>query len=167
MCKCMRYPSVFLVLLLVAVTTAVLAADAGGDKKVSALVISNNGVKDAKLLKDDVANIFLGKKSTFSDKSKIVFVTLAKGKTHENFLKTYLSKTPSQFANYWKKQVFTGKAKAPKAFKTEKELVDFVAKTKGAIGYISPATAKDAKIMQDEATRKDKVKTVTIAKKKK
>ncbi len=167
MCKCMKYSSVFLTLLLVAGSPVVLAAEAGGDEKAGALIIANNGVKDVKLLKGDVANIFLGKKTTFSDKSKIVFVTLAKSKTHEGFLKTCLNKTPSQFANYWKKQVFTGKAKAPKAFKTEKELVDFVAKTKGAIGYISPATAKDAEIMQDEATKKDKVKTVTIVKKKK
>ena len=159
--------SVFLTLLLVAGSSRVLAADGSEDEKTRVLVVSNNGVKDTSLVKDDVANIFLGKKSTFSDKSNIVIVTLAKGQTHENFLKTYLNKTPSQFANYWKKQVFTGKAKAPKSFKTEKELVEFVAKTKGAIGYISPATAKDTKIMKDETTNKDKVKTITITKKKK
>ncbi len=159
MYKHARYVGMLLILLVVADSPVVSAAEI--DTKKGGLVIVNAEVKEAKLTKGDVANIFLGKKSTYSDKSKIVIVTLKEGAAHTGFLKTYLGKTPAQFKNYWKKLVFTGKAKQPKSFKTEKELVEYVGKTKGAIGYISLAASKDAKVMQD------KVKTIPVTVKKK
>jgi hypothetical protein len=36
--------------------------------------------------------------------------------------------------------VFSGKGKKPKSFKTSKELLDYVANTEGAVGYIDKDT---------------------------
>ncbi len=158
MYKRMEFLGMLLTLLVVAGSSVVSAQEI--DTKTGGLLIINSQVKEAKLTKAGVASIFLGKKTTYSDKSKVVLATLKEGTPHTGFLKTYLGKTPSQFKNYWKKLVFTGKAKQPKAFKTEKELVEYVGKTKGAIGYISLAASKDTKIMQD------KVKTIPVSAKK-
>ncbi len=158
MCKHMKSLGVLLTLVLIAGSTVVSAEEI--DTKTGGLVIVNAEVKEAKLTKKDVASIFLGKKTTYSDKSKVVLATLKEGVPHTGFLKIYLSKTPSQFASYWKKLVFTGKAKQPKAFKTEKELVAYVGKTKGAIGYLSVATSQNAEIMTD------KVRTIPVTVKK-
>lgn len=104
----------------------------------SVIVICNNSVSEDSLTKEDIKNIFLGMKTTWSNNQKIVFVTLKEGDVHDIFLKEYIGKTIFQYANYWKKQVFTGKGKPPKSFETEEELVNYVADTEGAVGYISP-----------------------------
>ncbi|MBN2064617.1 MAG: hypothetical protein JW745_07420, partial [Sedimentisphaerales bacterium] len=62
----------------------------------------------------------------------------------------------SQFINSWKKLVFSGKSKMPKDFATEKEMVEYIAKTSGAIGYVHVNTSKDGSIMTE------KVKAITI-----
>lgn len=102
-----------------------------------AMVIVNSGVAEETLSKSDIEKIYTGKKSKWSDGSKIIFAGLKDGATHDSFLDTYVSKSPAKFKAYWKKMVFTGKGKPPKAFDTEEELMAYVAKTSGAIGYVS------------------------------
>lgn len=104
------------------------------------VVIANKDVQTDSLTANTLMNIFLGKKSSWDDGQRIIFATLKSGKTHEDFIKTYVNKSSSQFSNYWKKQVFTGKGKLPEQFESEKDLVKYVASTKGAIGYISTGT---------------------------
>ena len=86
--------------------------------------------------------ILLGKAKKWPDGNKIVLAVLARGPTHDSFIKHYARKTPKQFTNYWRKMVFSGKGKMPKSFSTEKKLMAFVALTPGAIGYIDSATPK-------------------------
>ena len=103
------------------------------------VVISNSSVPENTLNSKDLSSIYLGKKSTWSDGSKIVFVVL-KDDACASFYKDYVGKSESQFNTYWKKQVFTGKGKPPREFDSAKEMVDFVAATKGAIGYVPAGT---------------------------
>ena len=103
------------------------------------VVISNSSVTESTLSKKDVSSIYLGKKSSWSNGSKISFVVL-EGETHEAFLKNYVGKSESQFNTFWKKQVFTGKGTPPRKLDSEKAMVDFVAGTAGAIGYVSSGT---------------------------
>jgi ABC-type phosphate transport system substrate-binding protein len=91
-----------------------------------------------------VRNIFLGKKTKWDNGQQIVIVTLKDSETHKNFLKKYIAKTATQFKSYWKKQVFTGKGSVPKSFEKEEDLLDFVAGTEGAIGYVSSGLNTDA-----------------------
>ena len=100
------------------------------------VVIANKSVSDTTLTKSDLSNIYLGKKSAWSDGSKINFVVLA-GNTHAAFLKDYIGRTESQFNTFWKKQIFTGKGSPPKELNSDQAMVDFVAQTAGAIGYVS------------------------------
>ena len=100
------------------------------------MVICNDSVSIDSLEKKDVKNIFLGRKTRWADGDKINFVTLKSGPVHDLFLKLYVGKTLSQYNNYWKKRAFTGKGKVPKSFATPEELIGYVVKTRGAIGYI-------------------------------
>lgn len=106
------------------------------------LIIGSKNIPESSLSKTDVQNIFLGKK-TKVDSTKISFVILKEGDIHEGFLKEYLSRTPSQYDKYWKKMIFTGQGKAPKVFKTEEELVEYIKTTEGVIGYISSDTGQN------------------------
>lgn len=100
------------------------------------VLICNKDVPDAALSRDDVQQIFLGRKTRWSDGGKITFGVLKGGDVHEAFLRTFLSKTDSQFAMFWKKMVFTGKGRLPASFDTPEDLRDYVAATPGAVGYV-------------------------------
>jgi ABC-type phosphate transport system substrate-binding protein len=104
------------------------------------VIIVNSELKVSVLDRETVQNIFLGKKNKWEDGNKIVPVTLQEGDTHRIFLKNIVNKNPSTFKNYWLAKVFTGKGIPPISFKEEAELIEYVAKTKGAIGYVSANT---------------------------
>ena len=105
-------------------------------------VIVNAGLGVAENAKDDLGGMFEGKKANWPSGAKVVLVTQPDAAVHETFLKAYVGKSPSQFANAWKKIVFTGKASAPVSAKSDAEVVEAVAKSAGAVGYISdPAAA--------------------------
>lgn len=107
------------------------------------VVICNPSVTKSVLSKQDVKNIFLGKKTTWSDDNKIHFVTQKDSAIHGIFLKKYVGKSASQFSNYWKKQVFTGKGSTPQSYTSDQEVIKFVSETSGAVGYISSDTGLD------------------------
>ena len=119
---------IFLMLVMLCLTSTTSFAEV--------LIIANNNVSEDSISKDAVKDIFLGKTVKWSDKSNISFVIL-KNDVHKAFLKEYIKRSSSQYGNYWKKMVFTGKGREPREFDTEKELVQYVAETEGAIGYVS------------------------------
>lgn len=106
------------------------------------VVIANNGVSETSMTKEKIKNIFLGKIVKWQDGGRIHFVTL-KGDVHKDFLKAYVGRNASQYKTYWKKIMFTGKGSMPKTFSTEQEMVQYVANTEGAIGYIDKNTATE------------------------
>jgi ABC-type phosphate transport system substrate-binding protein len=108
------------------------------------VVIVNKNVSASSISGSDLENIFLAKKTEWDNGQKIDFVTLQDCPTHDEFLKKYLQKTSSQFQRYFRTLVFTGKGKAPQAFNTEQSLVEYVAGTAGAIGYVSSGTDTSA-----------------------
>lgn len=103
-----------------------------------AVIIANESVPSSTLSDDEVKAIFLGNKTTWENGQKIVFVIQDGTETADDFLKAYVKKSASQYSNFWKKQVFTGKGKAPQSFSSDQELAEFVAKTPGAIGFVAP-----------------------------
>ena len=100
------------------------------------VLIVNPSVPETTLSKNDLGNIYLGKKTSWSDGSKIKFV-IQKGDINSSFVKSFVGKTETQFKIFWKKQVFTGKGSPPKEFDSDQAMVEFVAHTTGAIGYVS------------------------------
>jgi len=127
---------------ILAVLAAVQLCDWNSSAAASDVVlIANNGVPRTEIGADTIEQIFLGRKTRWSDGGKISFVILDGGETHEAFLKTYINKTESQYTIFWKKMVFTGKGRFPTAFQTPREVRAYVAVTPGAIGYVPPEIA--------------------------
>lgn len=100
------------------------------------IVIAHKEVQPA-LDKDELKQIFLGKKTRWDDKGQITFVLPSDKQLCAEFFKEYLGKSSSQYLNFWKKQVFTGKGRMPRFFQTEDELIRFVAQNQGAISFIT------------------------------
>jgi len=107
------------------------------------VIITNKSVSTDTLKKEDIKNIFIGKMTRWDDNKKIKFVTLQRSRVHKGFLKKFVKRTPEQYSRHWKKQIFTGKGNKPRSFKTQERLINYVAGTKGAIGYISPEVITD------------------------
>lgn len=98
-------------------------------------VFANLNVADRVLTQPDLQKIYLGKKNKWIDNQGINFTALSNGTCLETFIKKFVKKSPFQFQNYWKKQIFTGKGRPPLEFETDADLIDYVSRTSGAIGY--------------------------------
>jgi len=101
------------------------------------VLVANKGVKISEITNADLRAIFVGTKTRFSDGSHAVPVTLKGGPAHEVFLKNYVGENPEEFRSQWRKVVFTGQGAMPKAFDSESALIEYVADTPGAVGYVS------------------------------
>lgn len=92
------------------------------------------------ITKTNIKEIFLGKKLMWEDNQEVKFVLIKQADFHTEFTIRYLNKTPSQFERYWRTILFSGKGLYPENAKSEDDVITFVEKNKGAIGYISSGT---------------------------
>jgi len=106
-------------------------------------VIAHSGVADATLSQGDLQKIFLGKQGSWSNGAGIEVAVISGGPAADEFLKTFVKKSPSQFKTFWKKAVFSGTGTAPGEFASDAEMVAWVAATPGAIGFVSDGAATD------------------------
>ncbi len=99
-------------------------------------IIANASVGASSVSTDELKGVFLATKTSLSDGSHVEPVLEKGGPLHEAFVKEYLGKTDSALQAYYRSLVFTGKASMPKMLGADAEVVAYVAKTKGAIGYV-------------------------------
>lgn len=112
-------------------------------------VIANSGVKTTEISANDLKDVFLATKTSLPDGSRVEPVWEKGGATHEAFLKEYVGKTDAAVATYFRSLVFTGKGSMPKSVASDAEVVAYVEKTKGAIGYVSADTnIGEAKVLE-------------------
>lgn len=107
------------------------------------VLVANRGVQISQINDAELRAIFIGTKTRFSDGSHAEPVILKGGPAHEVFLKKHLGEEPEDFRAQWRKAVFTGQGAMPKAFSSESALIQYVASTPGAVGYVSRISARD------------------------
>jgi len=100
-------------------------------------IIANPSVGASSVTADELKGVFLATKTSLSDGSHVEPVLEKDGPAQEAFLKEFVGKTDSAFETYYRSLVFTGKASMPKVTASDADMVAYVAKTKGAIGYVS------------------------------
>lgn len=106
------------------------------------VAIVNSASPVASLSADQMKELFLGKKASWEDGGKVT-VVIAKAGPSQDALMNLLGKSSSQFQTSWKKLVFTGKAAMPEQVDSDDAVIDLVAKTPGAIGFVDKAKVKD------------------------
>jgi len=106
-------------------------------------IIANPSVKADSISANEIKSVFLEEKNSLSDGSRVEPVIEKGGPAHEAFLKDYLDKSDSALQTYYRSLVFTGKGSMPKSVGSDAEMAAFVAKTKGAIGYVSEGAAAE------------------------
>jgi hypothetical protein len=111
-------------------------------------VIANSSVGATSISSGDLQAVFLLDKDSLGG-SHVLPVLSKGGAAHEAFIKTYLGKNDSTLQAFYRALVFTGKGSMPKALNSDAEIAAYVAKTKGAIGYVSGgASTEGAKTLQ-------------------
>src|ERR1700683_3990294 len=108
-----------------------------------AVLVANKGVQISEITNADLRAIFMGTRTRFADGSHAVPVPLKGGPVHEAFLKNHFGEDPEEFRSQWGKVVFTGEGAMPKAFDSESALIEYVAATPGAVGYVSQISSQN------------------------
>jgi ABC-type phosphate transport system substrate-binding protein len=109
---------------------------AADDGRIDIKIIANPNVKVSEVSRDDLSRIFLMTKSSLTGAAHVEPV-LDKGPAYEVFLKAYIGRSDSALMTYYRSLVFTGRASIPRSFASDSEVAAYVARTKGAIGYVS------------------------------
>ena len=104
-------------------------------------VVANSSIGVASVSPDDLKAVFLGTKTSLSDGGHVAPVLEKSGPAHEAFLKECVGRSDAALTNYYRSLVFTGKGSMPKTLGSDSEVVEYVAKTKGAIGYVAAGAA--------------------------
>jgi len=112
------------------------ATDVSADVK----VIANPSVTPSEISSDDLKAVFLAVKTSIGG-SQVEPVLGKSGRAHDAFLKGYLGKSDATLTAYFRGLVFTGKASMPKVCDSDAEVIAYVAKTKGAVGYVGAGVA--------------------------
>jgi hypothetical protein len=105
-------------------------------------VIANSSVAASSVSAGDLKDVFLLDKDSLGG-SHVDPVLSKGGAAHEAFIKQYLGKNDPALQAFYRSLVFTGKASMPKSFASDAEVVAYVAKTKGAVGYVSSGAASE------------------------
>jgi len=100
-------------------------------------IVVNSTVKAESISKEELRSVFLLRTRTLKDGSVVEPVLQKSGSAHDAFLEHYLERDSAEIRTYYQGLVFTGKAEMPRQLNSDGEVIAYVARTKGAIGYVS------------------------------
>jgi len=106
-------------------------------------VIANSSVKEDVISAAELKSVFLEEKRSLADGIHVEPVLEKDGPVHQWFLREYLGRTDDDLQTYYRVLVFTGRGSIPKNLGSDAEVVAYVARTKGAIGYVSATTSTE------------------------
>jgi ABC-type phosphate transport system substrate-binding protein len=104
------------------------------------LIIANPSVTAVDVSKQDLRDVFTGASSSFKGAVQVTPVLLKQGPVNEDFLGLYVGKSDSAFRASWRSLLFSGQGTMPRTLDSDAAVVEYVAHTAGAIGYIGKAT---------------------------
>ena len=109
-------------------------------------VISNKSVNES-VNQATLANIYTMVYTKFSSGSKVVVIDNNESSIRGKFY-SYIGKDPNSVKKEWLKKQLTGEGKAPETLNSDEEVVNKVASTPGAIGYVkSESVNKNVKVL--------------------
>jgi TonB family protein len=106
-------------------------------------IVANPSVKTSFISAGELRSVFLAETTTLRDGSHVEPVFEREGAVHETFITDFLKQTNASLRSHYGELVFTGRASMPKSFNSDEEVVSYVARTRGAIGYVSTSAATD------------------------
>jgi hypothetical protein len=114
-------------------------ARAAGELK----VIANPEFHASEISIEDLRSVYLGQRSSLKDSGPVQPVLGKDAQVLQLFASEYLGKSATALATYYRSLVFTGKWSMPVSFSSDAEVVAYVARTRGAIGFVRDSTVTD------------------------
>ncbi len=115
-------------------------------------VIANASVMTGTISAGELRRVFLQEGSSLANGTRVEPVLEKDGLVHKAFLQQYIGRTQEDLQTYYRALVFTGRGSMPKVLGSDAEVIAYVARTRGAIGYVSG----------DSDTTVDGVKTLIV-----
>ncbi len=85
--------------------------------------------------------LFLKKESRWADNTKVQPVDRdSNAPTRVAFSRAVLKKEVNWVKSYWQRQLFSGRDTPPLELDSDRDVLEYIAKNPGAIGYVSPST---------------------------
>jgi TonB family protein len=106
-------------------------------------IVANPSVKADLISASELRSVFLAERDSLNDGSHVEPVFERAGAAHETFLREFLKESNESLQSHYGALVFTGKVAMPKSFNSDAEVVAYVAKTRGAIGYVSASAGSE------------------------
>ncbi len=106
-------------------------------------VIANKSVPENAVNISKVTDIYSLKAKTWSDGKAIVPLTLKSDNDASNKFFGAIGKSSMEMKKVWMKLQLTGEGQAPEGVGSEEDLLNKVASTPGAIGFVSAGKATD------------------------
>lgn len=116
-----------------------------------AVIVSKGWGEATSIDTNNLKQIYLGKTSSFAGKNVKPVNAAADSSSREKFEQQVLGMTPDKLKRYWIKEGLRGGARPPKSFRSSRIVIIYVAKVKGAIGYV------EQKDLNSEALKKVKI----------
>ena len=109
------------------------------DGDLAVIVHPESGVTT--IARDELSKIFLKRLHTWSDGTRAVPVDqLPASSARQAFSRRIHDRSVINIEVYWKRMIFSGRSVPPPELRNDAEVVDFVRKTPGAVGYVDPRT---------------------------
>jgi len=99
--------------------------------------IANPSVDASEISRDNIQRIFLLTEKSLGKTSHLVPVLNCSGAAYQIFLKRYIGKTDEALKTYYRNLLFMGRAPMPIRLYSDGRVAEYVANTKGAIGYVN------------------------------
>lgn len=114
----------------------ILAAGAAQAEQLA--VIAHPSTQTAGISNDALAQIYLDKSKSLPDGTPATPVDQPEGSAQRaKFYQDVTNKDERELKSYWSKRMFTGKGKPPQTLADDRAVKEYVARTPGAIGYVS------------------------------
>jgi TonB family protein len=106
-------------------------------------VIANRSVSADSITTAELKQVYLEQTRLLGDGSHVEPVLERGGSANATFLKDFLEINDDALQSYYRTLVFTGRGSMPKALGSDSEVVAYVLKTRGAIGYVNVSADAD------------------------
>lgn len=136
MTRSMKALPIFIIAGLVLVSAASVA---GSDIK----VIASSSVTADVISAGELKRIYLLQTRKLKDGSVVEPVLQKRGAVHDAFSRQFLERDGEEIRTYYHAVVFTGKGSMPREVNSDSEMVSYIARTRGAIGYVSGGANTD------------------------
>ena len=128
----------------------ILLVDATTGAKPDFLVVVNQANPISSLSRQEVSDLFLKKTSEWPGLGRILPVDQPEGTAvRESFSKEIHRKSGPAVRAYWQQRIFSGRDVPPPEKDGDQEVLAYVRKNSGAIGYLSPrASTEGVKVLE-------------------